>query len=439
MPVKSFVIALLLPVCLQGQGFDKLLGAKKAKDATLKRLLPAQVNLNQKRIRVDAQLMGTSKAPPELKDILKTKLTTSIQKDNRFVVDETNPETALHFTVTNYYVEARKTQAAQNSPVCTFYTGKIEVSYQAIDFASKTPFDSENLTHTITAEDPKKSGGITSVLHRGPGGCGTHAKGTENEARDELVDAIVAQMSQRAAPFEESVTVPVPGGKLEPLSALAMSGRWSTLLEQAEKMDKLPKPEDDAYRYYLIGLANEALAYQDASEASELEKNRRGDTSSESAKQAMAQENKDFEDAQNYLDKATKAYKDAIQNKPGEKEFRPPDGRMEEAVKLYATISRHKAEYQEAVAKRKHPAATTTVATRGAEAPAAKSALDQIVSMCQDHVPDIGQMVVDHPAELHFEKGLTLAEELRLKKECGTSSPAILKEIKSQVASRAKK
>jgi hypothetical protein len=435
---KSCVIALLLPASLFSQGFDHMLGVRKAKDATLKRLLPAQVNLNQKRISVEAQLMSSSKAPADLKDILKTKLVTSIQKDNRYVVDEKNPETVLHFTVTNYYVEARKTQAAQNQPVCTFFTGKIEVSYQAIDFASKTPFDSENLTHTITADDPKKPGGITSVLHRGPGGCGTHAKATENEARDELVDAIVQQMSQRAAPFEETITVPVPGGKLEPLSALAMSGRWSTLLEDAEKMEKLPKQEDDAYRSYLIGLANEALAYQDAREASELEKNRRGDTTSDRAKQAITQEDKDFEEAQNYLDKATKAYKDAIQAKSGEKEFRTPDGRMEEAVKLYATIARHKVEYQEAVAKRQH-GAVTTVASRGAEAPAAKSSLDQIVAMCQDHIPDIGEMIRDHPTELAFEKGLTLAEELRLKKECGTTSASILNQIKAQVAARAKK
>ena len=42
-----------------------------------------------------------------------------------------------------------------------------------------------------------------------------------------------------------------------------------------------------------------------------------------------------------------------MEDKPGEKEFRSPDNRMEEAVHLYATISRHKLEYQEAVLKKK--------------------------------------------------------------------------------------
>src|SRR6202012_3351321 len=108
----------------------------------------------------------------------------------------------------------------------------------------------------------------------------------------------------------------------------------------------------DAYRQYMIGLANEALAYQDTKDASELEKARRGDVTSDKAKESMAQEEKDFNEAQAYLDKAAKAYKDALQAKPSEKEFREPDARMEQAVQLYATINRHKEEYVAAVLKK---------------------------------------------------------------------------------------
>ena len=436
---------LLLPALLHAQGFGGMAGLKKTKEVSLKRMLPAAVNLNQKRIKVTA-IAASGKTNDDLLTILRTKLVTLIQKDSRFIVDDKNPETLLKFTVTNSYVESRTMAAAGNVPACTFFTGKIETSYQAIDVSTNAPLDSQNLEFAITQQDPKKSGVLSAVpgLKRASSGCGTNAKGTQNEARDALVDGIVAQMAQRAAPFEETLTVPVPEGKLEPLSALARSQRWAKLLEDAEKMDPLSKPEDDAYRKYLVGLANEALAYQDTKDASDLETARAGDTRSEKAKQSIAQEAKDFDEAQRYLDKAAKAYKDALQAKAGEKEFREPDARMEEAVKLYATIDRHKQEYQEAVLKKRGGSATaTTVATRstgtGAAAPASTqvSAVNRVITMCQDRTSGIDQLIRDHPTELHFDKGLSLDEELKVRKECGADSAKILDEIKKQISARA--
>jgi len=413
-----------IPVHLGAQGFGgfgSTIGLKRPKEAVLKRILPASVNLNQKRIKVLA-IPASPTIPQDLLTILRTKLVTSIQKDSRFIVDDRNPETLLNFTVTNYYVEPRTFAASGNIPACTFYTGKIEASYQAVEVGTEAPLDSENLLHAISEEGVRSTTKLLS-LHRPTGGCGTQAKQTANEARDELVDGIVTEMSRRAAPFEES---------------LVISQRWAKLLEDAEKMDPLPKAEDDAYRRYLIGLANEALAYQDAKDAADLEKGRRGDVTSDKAKQAIAQEGKDFNEAQGYLDKAAKAYKDAMEAKPGEKEFRSPDGRMEEAVRLYATISRHKAEYEEAVLRKKNERATpTTVAVRGggtSSGAISASAFERVVVMCQDHTLELAQLIRDHPGELHFERGLTLDEELRLRKECGSDAKGIIAEIRAQLS-----
>jgi hypothetical protein len=206
-------------------------------------------------------------------------------------------------------------------------------------------------------------------------------------------------------------------------------------------MDPLPKPDDDAYRIYLIALANEALAYQDAKDAAELEKARRSDQTSDAAKKSMAQEEKYFSDAQAYIDKAAKYYKDAIQAKSSEKEFRVPDGRMEEAVRLYATIARHKAEYQEAVLKKQQGrnGVPTTSDAPGVPPVAEVSTatpFNQVIGLCQDHTADIAQLIQDHPAELHFEKGTTFNEDLKLKKECGADSKAILDAIKAQTAAK---
>ena len=430
----------VLTSSLQAQGFGGLVGIKSVKYAAVKRLLPATVNLSQKRISIQAQASNASaKSDPELAKILETKLITLVQKDTRFVYDERNPETMLKFTITNYYVEPRRLQVPGTTPpqTCEVWTGKIEASYQAIVAANGVVMDSENLAHAITAENPK---GV-SLFHRvtpgkKEGSCGTEAKATQNEARDDLVDGIVALMAQRAAPSEETLQVPVPGGKLEPLSALAMSGRWSTLLEEAEKAEPLPKPPDDAYRTYLIALANEALAYQDAKDAETLEIARRSDISSDKAKQSMAQEDKDFSDAQAYLDKAAKFYKDAIQAKSGEKEFREPDGRMEEAVHVYATIARHKREYADAIAKLQAGGGPgggdNARGTGGGATTPAATPLGNVLEMCRDHTQNIADLIKYHPEELHFEKGLTLKEELTVNSTCGADSKAILDMIRAQ-------
>lgn len=438
--VGVLAVWFICPLFLNGQGFSGLVGIHKPKEAVLKRMLPASVNLNQKRIKVVAQGAANG-IPSDLVTILKTKWVTSIQKDPRFILDERNPETELRFTITNYYVEARTVAATGSTPACTYYTGKIEASYQAVEVGTDAPLDSENLVSTIAEEAPRRSGGILGTIGKSmKSGCGTVA--TPNEARDALVDGIVNEMSRRAAPFEETVNVLLPGGKLEPLSALAVGQRWAKLLEDAEKTEPLPKPDDDAYRLYLIGLANEALAYQDAKDAADLEKARRGDETSDKAKQSLAQEDKDFTEAQTYLDKSAKAYKDAMQARPSEKEFRSPDARMEQAVRLYATISRHKTEYQDAVNKKK----TERAALNGSPAaigirstgPSTQSGsvLNQIIGMCQDHITDIGQLIKDHSAELHFDQGLSLNDELKVRKECGAESKGIIDAIKAQAASK---
>jgi hypothetical protein len=432
--VSGLVTALLFcPILIKAQGFGGIV--KKAKFANLKRTLPASVNLNNKRIKV-VSLGATARIPRDLLPVLQTKWITAIQSDPRFILDEKNPETELRFTITSFSVQKWNVPASQGSPACGYYTGRIEVSYQAIEVQSDIPLDSENLAYIINKEAVQKSSGILNLSgfpRSSQAGCGTKAMATEQEVHDNLVNGIVAEMSRRAAPFEETLSVPIPGGKLDTLSALALSQRWAKLLEEAEKTDPLPQADEDAYRIYLIGFANEGLAYQEAKDAADLEKARRGDIISEAAKQSIEQESKHFVGAQAYLDKAAKAYKDALQAKPSEKVFSASDGRMEQAVRLYATIARHKSEYEAAIQKKKNEIAM--VRANGTPKAAPKTPglpLDRIIRMCQDHVTDIAQLIKDHPIEIHFENGLTLDEELHLRKECGGESKGIIAAIKAQ-------
>jgi hypothetical protein len=383
LPIPLLLSCLLwLPASAHSQGFSADLGLRSAKEVGLRQLLPAKVNLNQKRIKVEA--VSHVKTASEVVPILQIKLVTFIQKDPRFIIDAQRPQTLLKFDVTNAYIEqSHYTVAGPNktTQACTAFTGKIEVSYQAYDTRSNAPLDSENLTVALTADTGKKEESMmkraeNSIHRAATGDCGSRGKPSLHEAQDFLVDGIVGKMAERAAPTETTITVKLPGKKLEPLSRLALAQRWGTLQEEAEKFAALPKPEDDAYRIYLIGLAEEAQAYDLAREAQAHDNGSRTDISDQQARA-------DFQKAMDLLDKARADYRKAMQAKPTEKVFQEPDDRMEKAIAIYATIARHQKEYQGASnSVHENPAQPADSKTAVAGTP-----LDQIVKYCQSDMP----------------------------------------------------
>jgi len=369
------VLALVVPV-LHAQGFGVMGMGKKT--VTINRLLPPTVNLNGKKIKIDATADNVGKGGDILRDLLKTKLVTLIQKDPRFVLNEINPQTILKFSVTNYYVEQWTINAKTNN-ARQAYRGKIEVAYQAIDVGTNTALDSENLVQTA-GYDPATNGPLTDIFKSNAKKAA--AEGSENETRDQLVDGIVASMAKRIAPTDEPFDAPLPGKKLEPLSSLALSRRWGALEEQADKMEKLPKADDDSYRRYLVALAKEAEAYDLTREANERDLGKRTDISPKQAEE-------EFERAQKDLDEAGATYKDIITANAKEKEFRPGDTRTEEAIAIYAKIARYKEENAKAQVELATKAAAT--ASAGSRAvPAASAAagggvmtpLDQVLDFC---------------------------------------------------------
>jgi hypothetical protein len=361
------LLVILGPVALHAQGF----GTFQKKVVTINRLLPPTVNLKGKRIRVEATADSVQKDGDQLRALLKTKLVTLIQKDPRFILNETSPETILKFTITNYYVEKWTQGTGANKTVSN--RGKIEVAYQAIDVATNTALDSENLEQTAGFDPTQTS--LLDTFHMNK--KKTAAEGSENETRDQLVSGIVESMGKRIAPLDEPFEAPLPGGKLEPLSSLALSGRWGALQEQGEKMDKLPKPTDDAYRLYLIALAKEAQAYDLTREANERDLGKRTDIS-------PAQAEAEFQKAQTYLDESGTIYKQAITANSKEKDFRAGDTRTEEALAIYAKIERYKAENAKIMAAKSVEVVHTGNAAPGHSATLAprQSPLDQVLDFC---------------------------------------------------------
>jgi hypothetical protein len=425
---SAYLAALLfLPVCLYSQGF----GVLGHKVVTINRLLPPTVNLKGKRIRVEATAAAVQNASTQVEALLRTKLVTLIQKDPRFILSDTNPETVLKFTVTNVYTDLYTTGTGANQTRSVH--GKIEVAYQAIDVATNQALDSENLVQEV-GYDPKA--GLNLQIFNTDKNKRA-AEGSENEARDQMVDGIVSQMARRIAPLDQPFDAPLPSKKLEPISALAVAHRWGAVEEQAEKLDKFPKPDEDTYRQYLVALAKEAEAYDLTREANDFDLGKRADIT---PKQADA----DFNNAQKYLDDAAEIYKTILTANPKEKEFRAGDTRTEEAVAIYAKIVRYKEENAKAQAAleatKEQASKSVTVGHAPAPAPGAQQGpLEQVLSFCSKGIAvESIKEYIESPDFLADAKATSFKfsfarDSVRLNDICKVNAPVLQKLIRDRL------
>ena len=139
---------------------------------------------------------------------------------------------------------------------------------------------------------------------------------TPSELRSRLIIDAVQQIAEHLVDSNETVDVFLArkDGPLEEGDKDAETGLWERALETYETATPFPKPEEDAYRLYDIGVAYEALAYQ-----------------AEDQKATMK-----------YLDQAAINYGKAIDAKPDEKYFLDPQKRIETAIAHYKELDQEK-------------------------------------------------------------------------------------------------
>jgi hypothetical protein len=125
-----------------------------------------------------------------------------------------------------------------------------------------------------------------------------------------LLSRAASQIASRLVNTDETLDIPLARGKMDEANNLAEKGLWERYLETLETMMPLPKPTDDAYRLYDIGVAYEALAYQSEDKAA----------------------------TEKFLEKAAINYGKAIDANPGEKQFAEPQTRIETAVAHYKKL-----------------------------------------------------------------------------------------------------
>lgn len=310
---------------VRAQGF----GLTK-KTVKLERKMPASVHLPGPGF--DVQVTAHDANSADSARMLSDLLTTELQKyDKKLQVKTTSPDETVHCTILTFQIPPPVTYTrnemvfqkgkSMQQPVMYYkVTGTVNVAYQAKDGQARV-FDSDSITAnyaqefqagTNQATGESFQSKVTSPFKRlaGKKTDETFGAPTPVELRQLLLSRAASQIASRLVNTDETLDIPLARGKMDEANNLAEKGLWERYLETLETMMPLPKPTDDAYRLYDIGVAYEALAYQSEDKAA----------------------------TEKFLEKAAINYGKAIDANPGEKQFAEPQTRIETAVAHYKKL-----------------------------------------------------------------------------------------------------
>jgi hypothetical protein len=317
--------ALLGVAGLSAQGFGPGMGGmlgKKGETMALVRKLPPVVDLAGASVHVVTSSTGS--VPKEVVEIMQTKLRAELLKDRArgIRLDDPHPQTELRCKVTSFELTEQQQNRDDGSVTGTYKViiGNMEASVEIYDVKTGQAMDSENLKNKYekwfkVGEVPNNNnknplGALGGIGRKKPKVADDMRLPTMSERYQAVVEGISQQVAQRLVPVDERLDVPLPGGKLKDLSALAQRSQWGRLLEEGEKMEPLAKAQEDSYRLYLLALASEAMGYASKSES----------------------------EAQDYLLKSATWYEKARSSKKDEEKYREPDIRIRESVERYERI-----------------------------------------------------------------------------------------------------
>jgi len=317
------IAAMALPI--QAQNF----GMAKTK-VNLDRKLPALYRLPGNTIHVKVT------GHPDQADLandLQTQLETELLKDNpQLQADENNPEVTINCQITNYDhpspILVKQPAIGNAQPaVNTRITGHLGLSFQAKTRDGRV-LGSDNIQVNYDQEFDASGndvshgfmGGLHNSWHRLKGNKGNDDEEekppTAPELRMLMIDSAVHRVAENVVNTKETIEVFLARNKgpIDEGDKAAEAGLWERALETFETAQPLSKKDEDAYRFYDIGVANEALGY-----------------AAEDPKSAMK-----------FLQEAAINYGKAIDAKPAEKYFLGPQKRIETAITHYRRLEQEK-------------------------------------------------------------------------------------------------
>jgi hypothetical protein len=414
---------------LHAQNFGSLIVNRKK--IVVVRKLPPTGHIEGTTFKVVAT--APSNFSPDLAADLKSTLESLIvRNDARLRTEEGRADTVISCRITSFSgpqqqstKQAVLTPGARNgalqSQAMVRVSGVLTVSFQAKDERGGRSLGADNVTakfdqeYTAAGAQQGIAHSITHTMtHLTKGGEEGDTPPTAVELRNRLIQDAALQIAAHLVNTTEQVDIYLAkGGALDQADKLMESKLWTRALEQLETMKHFPKPEDDAYRLYDLGVANEALAYQA----------------------------EDLRQARKYLQEASIDYGKAIDGKPTEKYFMQPQTRIDTALAHYKVLGDQKVP-AESAASTSAPTSKSVASTRTSASASTASAgaltNDQVISMVAAGM-DEGNIIdtIQHARSVNFDLTVDGQVELSKSKVSGRVITAMKSRARSSPAHHA--
>jgi hypothetical protein len=281
MESRALVLLLTFVVhAVAGPGF----GTMRRKYIELKTRQPASVRLFNTSIAFTGSSTNREYTPVQ-ESLLATLETELVSNEKTLVKKNTahEAEWTLSLKVTGFSIANPQQRVETNGKSSTSYTrwsGSLNAAYQVLDRTGHV-HDASNVSDVYNKEfNTSGGGGIMSKIPTSIHGMGKKPGApqvipqTPEDVKQIMIKDVVQQIATQLGNTTKSLQVEVAVGDehLNRAQEFMDKQLWSRALDELEKTPAYPKPDEEAYRQYDIGLAYEAMSY-DSKNASEQREN----------------------------------------------------------------------------------------------------------------------------------------------------------------------
>lgn len=319
--VAAVCCGALVTQSMRGIGFGEKygFGAMGRKHVQLVRRVAPDFPLSDTSIAVKVAGQGEAQ---RLQTLVETML---VQSGPRLSLNQKQPVVEVRCTLTSYSAP-REDFKTENKVTTVQFSGSVSATFQAVIVRSGDVLvagqEQAVLGGTYNATDDHRSyydlssensGGHSYLnLPQLTGG----GRGTPMPTAEELAHRLMTMEARNIASHlvlvSEQVDVLLAKGPvMEDANKRAQAGQWTDALTMLEGTKALDRPEEESYRQYNIGVANEALAYKA----------------------------EDLKSAQKFLEEASTAYSKALEENAKEKYFLEPQNRIQTAMVRYRKLA----------------------------------------------------------------------------------------------------
>ncbi len=256
-------------VLLATPGFGGLGGLRK-KTLDLQTRQPALVRLANTSIAFKSAHTNAEYAP--VVQSLIVALGTQLVSNEKTLIEKDKPEDAawvMLLVVTGYSVappSQRNVTSGSMNATYMHWNGSLNAAYQVLDHSGRV-HDASNISSSYNKEFPV---GTTTTRNRwtiprlgGKHNDNERVPSSPEDVKQILIADVVQQIAAKLGNTTKPVEVEVATGDahLDRAAEFLEQQLWTRALDELEKTPAFPKPEQEAYRQYDLGLAYEAISY----------------------------------------------------------------------------------------------------------------------------------------------------------------------------------